>query len=191
MLPSVPTTKTNPDKDLKADNVFSPEMLNTFPHQFWISCKWYDSFLCPSTFIPYCLSLFAIPEGRMQRRWSQAPFSGAQWKDQKKGAQTETWEAPSEHQGTLFHCEGDRALAQLTLGGCGVSILGDIQKLSGHGPRQPGLGDSAWAWGLGQVTSRGSSQHILRFCFTDPRNSSNTHVHLCECSLINGATVLK
>lgn len=32
----------------------------------------------------------------------------------------------------LYH-QGDQALAQATQGDCGVSFLGDDQKLSGHG----------------------------------------------------------
>ncbi|KAK4818675.1 hypothetical protein QYF61_017420 [Mycteria americana] len=47
----------------------------------------------------------------------------------------------SQHQGRLFHYEGDRALAQVAQRCCGVSILGDIQKLSGHGPGQLAAGD--------------------------------------------------
>jgi len=38
---------------------------------------------------------------------------------------------------------------------CGVSILGDIQKLSGHGPGQLALDGSVWAGVLDQMTSRG------------------------------------
>lgn len=44
---------------------------------------------------------------------------------------------------TLFHCESERALAKDEQRGCGVSILGDIQKQSGHSPGQPTLGDPA------------------------------------------------
>ena len=50
-----------------------------------------------------------------------------------------------EHQETLFDCEGDRALAQVAQGGCGVSLLGDTQKPSGHSPGQPALGHPAGA----------------------------------------------
>jgi len=38
---------------------------------------------------------------------------------------------------------GDQPLAQVVQGGCGVSILGDIQKPSGHGPEQAALGGPA------------------------------------------------
>jgi len=55
------------------------------------------------------------------------------------GAQTETQEVPSEHEETLFYCEGHRALAQVAQRGCGVSHLGDVQKPSGHGPGQSAL----------------------------------------------------
>jgi len=47
-----------------------------------------------------------MPEGRVQRGWSQTLFSGAQGQAQRQWAQTETWEAPSEHWETLFYCEG-------------------------------------------------------------------------------------
>lgn len=146
-------------------------MLNTFPHQLWISCKWYDSFLCPSTFIPYCHCLLFL-KGRCKEDGARL-LSVAQCQDQKRRAQSETQEAPSEHQGTLFPVRGHSSGTGHQRG-CAVSILRDLQNLSGASPGQPGLGDPAWAWGLGQVTSRGSFQHILRFCFTDPRNSPNT-----------------
>lgn len=46
-----------------------------------------------------------------------------------------------EHQETLFHYEGDRALAQVAQRDCGVSIIGYIQKKpSGHSPGQAALG---------------------------------------------------
>ena len=57
-------------------------------------------------------------------------------------AQTETQEALSEHQEALSYCDGDQALEQVAQRGCGISILGDTQKLSGHGPGQPTLGSS-------------------------------------------------
>ena len=94
----------------------------------------------------------------MNRRQSQALFSGAQWQDQSHLAQTETQEVASQHQETLFHCEGDWGLAKVTQGGCRVSIHGDIQKPSGHGPGQLPQGVSAWAAGLDQITSRGVFQ---------------------------------
>jgi len=39
----------------------------------------------------------------------------------------------------FFYCEGDQALMWVA----GVSILGDIEKLYGHGPGQPALGGPA------------------------------------------------
>ena len=52
-------------------------------------------------------------------------------------------EVPSEHQETLFYCEGDRALAQVAQRSGGVSHLGDIQKPSGHGPGTVAVGGPA------------------------------------------------
>jgi len=74
---------------------------------------------------------------------------------------TETQEGPSEHQQTLFDCEGDGALARVPHGGCGVSILGDTQKPSGYGPGQlaPGVPGSAGL--LDHLTSRGPLQPQL------------------------------
>ena len=65
---------------------------------------------------------------RVERQQSQAPFSGAQWQDQKQWAQTETWEVLFEHQESLFYCHSDQAQAQVAQRGCGVSILQDIPK---------------------------------------------------------------
>jgi len=61
----------------------------------------------------------------------------------KQWAQNETQELPSEHQQTLSYCGGDRALAQVAQICCGVSTLGDIQKLYAHGPGQPVVGGPA------------------------------------------------
>jgi len=49
----------------------------------------------------------------------------------------------SECQEMLFHCEGDQALVQVAWRGCGVSIFGDIQTPSGHGPGKTALGSPA------------------------------------------------
>jgi len=58
-------------------------------------------------------------------------------------AQTEMQEIPSEHQETLFYCEGDQAPIRVAWRGDGVSIFGDIQKPSGHGPGKLVLEDPA------------------------------------------------
>ena len=49
----------------------------------------------------------------------------------------------------FFHCEGDRALAQVAQGGCGVSFLGDVQKPFGHGPGQVAVGGPVCVSGVG------------------------------------------
>jgi len=54
---------------------------------------------------------------------------------------------------TFFHCEGDRALAQVAQKGCGVPMLGDIQKPSRHGPEQLAIDGLALAEGLDKMTS--------------------------------------
>lgn len=51
----------------------------------------------------------------------------------------------SEHQETIFLSETDQALASAAQGGCRVSILQDIQNLSGRGPDQLALGGPAGA----------------------------------------------
>ena len=52
----------------------------------------------------------------------------------KLWAKTEIQEGPSEHQKTLFPIENESVQAQVTQAPYGVSMLGDIQKLSGHRP---------------------------------------------------------
>jgi len=43
----------------------------------------------------------------------------------------------------LFYNEGGRTLEQVTWRGSGVSICGDTQNLTGHGPGKPALADPA------------------------------------------------
>ena len=86
--------------------------------------------------------------------WGLSPFT-CDWSE-LKWPKTETQELPSEDE-TLFQRESDWTLAQVAQRGCGVSILGDIQKSSGHSPRKSSLGGPAGAGGLDQRTSRGPS----------------------------------
>lgn len=44
----------------------------------------------------------------------------------------------------VLYREVDQTLEQVSHGGCGVSILGDIQNPTGHCPRQCAPTDSAW-----------------------------------------------
>lgn len=52
-------------------------------------------------------------------------------------------------------------LAQVVPRGGGVSILVDIQKLSGDGPGQPSLSDTALAFGVGPDDLQKCLQTIL------------------------------
>lgn len=76
----------------------------------------------------------------MQRGWSQALFTGAQWQNKRQRAQTKAQEVPSEHQETLLCCAVDEALAQVAQR-CGGSLLGDLQRPPGHGPDVPAVAD--------------------------------------------------
>ena len=102
-----------------------------------------------------------IPAGRVQGGRNRALSSGAQGQDQRQWAQTEAQEVPSEHQGTLSYCQGDRVLAWVAQSGGGVCILGDTQRPSGHGPGQLGLGGPTWAGGSDKMTSTGPCQLLL------------------------------
>jgi len=66
-----------------------------------------------------------------------------QQQGKRQQTQTKTQDIPSEHQETLFHHEGDGALAQVAQGGSRISILGHIQKPRGQAPGQPVLDDPA------------------------------------------------
>lgn len=68
-----------------------------------------------------------MPEGKWRGR-NQAFLSGSQQQEKGKWAQTEIWEALSEDQEILFHCEVDWTLAQVAQGGGRICILGDILK---------------------------------------------------------------
>lgn len=69
------------------------------------------------------------------------------------GHRNETQGALSEHQETPLHCEGDQTLSQVAWWDCGVSILGNTQKLSGHGCRWPCLRRGLGPHGPPQVPS--------------------------------------
>ena len=103
--------------------------------------------------------------------WGQTLFSGIQRQDKGQRAQTEAEEGPAEHKEELLHSEGDRALAQASQGGCGVSFSGDIPDPPGRCPVQPVLSDLALVGGLDEMTHRGPFQPltfydsvILWFC---------------------------
>jgi len=44
-------------------------------------------------------------------------------------------------QTNFFYCEGGQTLDQVAQRWCTISILGDIQNLAGHNPRQPAIVD--------------------------------------------------
>jgi len=54
------------------------------------------------------------------------------------GKKNQTWE----HNHIIVYCRGDATLAWIAQGGCGGSVRGGSQNLTGHGP-QPALGDPA------------------------------------------------
>lgn len=56
-----------------------------------------------------------MPKGRVQRRWSQTPFTGAQGQDKRQWAQTEMLKALSEHQEAIVYCKGVQSLEQVAL----------------------------------------------------------------------------
>lgn len=72
-------------------------------------------------------------------------------------AQPGTQEFPSEHQQTLLHIEGVRALAQDAQRGCGGSLLGNSQKVPRHIPGLSAVGSPASPGRLGKRTSRSPS----------------------------------
>lgn len=102
------------------------------------------------------------PEGVLQSREGQALLSVAQRQEQRQWPQTEAQVAPPEHWESLFHHEGDGALAQDAQRGLeSLSLEVGVQKLSEGGPGQWSAGAPVWAWGLDQMTCRGVLQPIL------------------------------
>lgn len=99
------------------------------------------------------------PKGRVQTGRSQALSRGAHWQDKRQWANNARQEVPSEHQEILFHCEGYQALAQAARRDCGVSILGKIQKLSGHSIGQPAPGAWLGAWTRRLLTDPSTFNH--------------------------------
>ena len=87
-------------------------------------------------------------------------------------------------------CEGSQTVEQVAQRGCGLSIFGDTQNLTGHGPGQPAVADPALSRGLALTISpsplppqpfcdSGLGSHLLLFC---------NFVHLWQgvlCALVN------
>ena len=84
-----------------------------------------------------CLS---VSEGREPRGWSQAVLTGAKQQDRRQWAETAAQEIPPEHEEELLYCVTDPTLEQVAQRGCGVSLTGDIQELSGCNPVPCALG---------------------------------------------------
>ncbi|TRZ16444.1 hypothetical protein HGM15179_010667 [Zosterops borbonicus] len=76
-----------------------------------------------------CLSVSA---GRVSRGQSQALLSGAKQQDQRQWAETDAQEALPEYEEELGYCAGDHTWEWMVQRGCGVSLTGVIQELSGH-----------------------------------------------------------
>lgn len=79
-------------------------------------------------------------------RGVQALSSSVQWQDQRRFLM-------NVRNNSLYY-ENDCAVAQVAQRSSGISILGDSEKPSGQGPREPALYDPAWAQTLYQMTSR-------------------------------------
>lgn len=96
---------------------------------------------------------------------SKALFSDAQCPDENQWEQNRTWEVPSDHQDTLFYCEGAWAL---TGTGCPEGLWSlppwDHQKPPGHGPGQAALGGPAWGPGPDGPQRSLPASTILRLC---------------------------
>lgn len=79
------------------------------------------------------LSLYINTWREGVKRTEPSSCQNAQRQNNGQWAQTEIQEEPSEHQKTLFYCEGNQALAWGAQWDCGVPILGHSQKPSEHG----------------------------------------------------------
>ncbi|KAK4825754.1 hypothetical protein QYF61_002237, partial [Mycteria americana] len=94
----------------------------------------------------------------------------------------------------FFYCEGGTTLAQAAQRGCGVSISGDIQSPTGHGPGQPALADPDQASGC---LKRGIVKmpchylsHCKRFGFAPPcyNTAMSAHGSTARCCVLRSPT---
>lgn len=99
------------------------KLLDSIPQRWWED--WSTSLLREGLGGSYQCMLIAA--GGMPGEWSQALLDGAQWQGQGLQAHTETQRfLPN------IHWVSGQALAQAAQRGCGVSILGENQKPTGH-----------------------------------------------------------
>ena len=73
-----------------------------------------------------------LPNGRLQRRWSQTLLGHAQ-------TQAGTWENPTRYEGKKFHHGGSQILGQGSKKMSRILMLVDTQNTTGQGPEQPAL----------------------------------------------------
>lgn len=106
----------------------------------------------------YLNAIYKYLIGRYRQDGSR-PFSKVQWQYRKQRRQVERGKIPARLKGKFFHCEYGQTLDQVTQGGSGLSILGDIQNLSyihnwKQGPEQCDLTEPALSRGLDEMMLR-------------------------------------
>ncbi|KAJ7426176.1 hypothetical protein WISP_18140 [Willisornis vidua] len=74
------------------------------------------------------------------KEWCQSFLHDAKQKDKRQQAEIGAQKVPPEYEKELLYCASDQALEQASQSGCGVSLTGDVQELSGCNPVQPALG---------------------------------------------------
>lgn len=89
------------------------------------------------------LLLQKIFEGRVQIECSQAVRSGAQWQTKGNGHKQAPGRRPLNIRKQFFISGVAEHWYRLPREECGISIIGDFQKLSGHGPGQLSVPASA------------------------------------------------
>lgn len=72
----------------------------------------------------------------MQVWWSQTLLTGTQWQSKRQHAQTEIETLLKQKKKFFFfQHEGGQVLGNIAQGGCRVSILREVQNMTGHDPR--------------------------------------------------------
>jgi len=152
-------------------------ILSSVTHWKWTKNKWKELLSPIRAKMESASDMLRVPQAVLKQRSETKPLGSLPW------CFRSPWQGVSilqpvqflnhiSHKETLFYCEGNWALVQVSWRGYGISILGNIKNMPGHGPGQPALDNlaaGAWTQWPTEVASHLNHSVILWSTFPEPQ----------------------